>query len=120
MSYCPAPSAIAPISAAELSQFLAGIDSRASARTATAAVLAAWGEHPLGDEETRLPEDLESVAWRRGLQELQLTANLSMLRLLDLPALLVVRAPGTTEAAYVALTGLDESRVMLSVNGRPV
>ena len=115
----PAPSAIAiqPISAAELAQFLAGIDSRASARTATAAVLAAWGEQPLGDEEARLPEGLESVVWRRGLQELQLTANLSMLRLLDLPALLVVRVPGAAEASYVALTGLDESRVMLSVNG---
>jgi general secretion pathway protein A len=114
-----APSAtdVPPISAGELAQFLAGIDSHASARTATAAVLAAWGEHPLEDEEMRLPEGLESVAWRRGLQELQLTANLSMLRLLDLPALLVVRVPGATEPAYVALTGLDGSRVVLSVNG---
>jgi len=106
-----------PISATELAQFLAGIDSRASARTATAAVLAAWGEHPLEEEEMRLPESLEAVAWRRGLQELQLTANLSMLRVLDLPALLVVRVPGATEPAYVALTGLDGSRVVLSVNG---
>ena len=44
-----------------------------------------------------LPDDLETVAWRRGLQALQLTANRSMLRLLDLPALLVVRLPGTPE-----------------------
>jgi general secretion pathway protein A len=113
----PSGSDIQPISATELAQFLAGIDSRASARTATAAVLAAWGEQPLGDEEARLPEGLESVVWQRGLQELQLTANLSMLRLLDLPALLVVHVPGAADAGYVALTGLDESRVVLSVNG---
>ena len=47
----------------------------------------------------RLPDDLETVSWRRGLQALQLTANRSMLQLLDLPALLVVRLPGAPDAA---------------------
>ena len=119
----PAPKPVAtpePISLAELTERLAGTDLGASARTATAAVLAAWGERPLSEGEARLPDDLEAVAWRRGLQELQLTANDSMLRLLDLPALLVVRLAATAEARYVALTGLDDSRAELSVAGAAV
>jgi general secretion pathway protein A len=114
------PPVTSPISTGDLAQRLAGIDARASARAATAAVLAAWGERALQPEETRLPDDLEAVAWRRGLQELQLTANRSMLRLLDLPALLVMRVPDEDEPRYVALTGLDESRIVLSVDGGPV
>jgi general secretion pathway protein A len=111
------PPAPAPMSASDLAQRLAAIDAGASARAAVAAVLAAWGERALQTDETRLPDDLEAVAWRRGLQELQLTANRSMIRLLDLPALLVMRVAGTDEPRYVALTGLDDSRIVLSVDG---
>jgi general secretion pathway protein A len=114
------PTPPSPVSAADLAQRLAAVDLRASARAATATVLAAWGERPLLDDETRLPDDLETVAWRRGLEQLQLTANRSMLRLLDLPALLVVRVDRASEPRYVALTGLDESRVVLSVDGASV
>jgi len=109
-----------PASAFDIGQRLASIEPRASARAATAAILAAWGERALQAEETRLPDDLESVAWRRGLQEMQLTANRSMLRLLDLPAILVVRVPGAAEPRFVGLLGLDESRVILSVDGEQV
>jgi general secretion pathway protein A len=103
----------------DLMQRLASTDSRASARAATAVILEAWGERPLGDDESRLPDDLETVAWRRGLQTIDLTANRSMLRLLDLPALLKVRLPGPLER-YAALTGLGEDRVVLSVHGASV
>ncbi len=104
----------------EVAQRLAGGDLAASARAATAALLAAWGERPLADGETRLPDDLEAVAWRRGLHQLQLTGNQSMLRLLDLPALLILRLPGTGEPRYAALTGLDGSRALLAVDGAVV
>ena len=112
--------AITPTSTADLAKRLAGVDLRTSARNATAAVLAAWNERALQDAESKLPDDLEAVAWRRGLQELQLTANRSMLRLLDLPALLVLRLADSGETRYVALTGLDESRIVLSVDGERV
>jgi general secretion pathway protein A len=107
-------------SAADVERRLAGMDPQASARAATAALLAAWDERPLGNEEGRLPDDLEAVAWRRGLEELELTANRSMLRLLDLPVLLSMRVAGADGFRYAALTGMDESRVVLSIDGGPV
>src|SRR5262249_60865778 len=90
---------------------------RESGRERAAAVIAAWGERPLGDEETRLPEDLESVAWRRGLEELEFTANRSMLRLLDLPALLELRVAGTAAPCWVPVTGMDDVRIVLRIDG---
>ena len=115
-----ASAATAVISAAELSHRLVGLDPRGSARTAAAAVIAAWGERPLGDEETRLPEDLESVAWRRGLEELDFTANRSMLRLLDLPALLELRVAGAAAPCWVPVTGMDDVRIVLRIDGASV
>lgn len=112
-----APRAPAPLSSAELTQRLTDAEVPVSAHAATDAILAAWGERPLGADETRLPEEIESVAWRRGLQELPLTSNRSMLRLLDLPALVALRVPGFIAPRYVALTGIDGSRVVLSING---
>jgi hypothetical protein len=116
----PQPVVTAPAlaTAADVAHRLAGLDPAASARAATAAILAEWGERPLEGQETRLPENLESVAWRRGLEELQLTANRSMLRLLDLPALLEVR--GGPAPCWVAVTRMDTSQVVLSIDGTPV
>jgi general secretion pathway protein A len=117
------PAAAAPppaASAADVERRLAGMDPQASARAATAALLTAWDERPLGSEESRLPDDLESVAWRRGLEELELTANRSMLRLLDLPVLLSMRVAGTDGVRWAALTGMDDSRIVLSIDGGPV
>jgi general secretion pathway protein A len=115
----PAITAPAVATAADVAHHLAALDPAASARAATAAILAEWEERPLDAEETRLPENLEAVAWRRGLEELQLTANRSMLRLLDLPALLEIRAGGSTPC-WVAVTRMDASQVVLSIDGTPV
>ena len=114
----PAVTAPAIATAADVTHRLAGLDPAASARAATAAILEEWGERPLDGEEARLPENLESVAWRRSLEELQLTANRSMLRLLDLPALLEVR--GGPAPCWVAVTRIDASQVVLSIDGTPV
>jgi general secretion pathway protein A len=116
----PAPTAPAAASAAEVAHHLAALDPGASARAATGAILTAWGERSLDGDETRLPENLEAVAWRRGLDELQLTANRSMLRLLDLPALLEVRAGASSAPCWVAMTRMDASQVVLWIDGTPV
>src|SRR5205085_1291069 len=70
----------ASLSFDELAGRLSTVDPATTARAATAAVLAAWSEHPLGDNEARVPDELDSVAWRRGLQHVTLTGNRSMLR----------------------------------------
>ncbi len=115
-----APRALAPLSSAtELARHLASVDATVSARGAMAAVLAAWGERLHAADETGLRNDIESVAWRRGLQHLRLTGNRSMLRLLDLPAVVALRIPGAKSPRYVALTGMDASRVVLSIDGVP-
>jgi general secretion pathway protein A len=116
----PAVTAPAVASAPDVARRLAGLDPSASAHAATSAILTAWGERPLESDETRLPENLESVAWRRGLEELQLTANRSMLRLLDLPALLEVRSSASSTPSWVAVTRMDTSQVVLWIDGTPV
>jgi hypothetical protein len=50
--------------------------------------------------------DLARVANARGLEYLPLFGNASMLRLLDLPAILEVRIPGTEGPRWVTLVGL--------------
>ncbi len=121
----PAPAAPAPVapaaltSAEELARELIRLDTGASARAAAEVILAAWGEHPLVGNEARLPADLESVAWRRGLQLLSLTGNRSMLRLLDLPAIVALRLPGVKDLRYAAITAMDASRIALSLGDVP-
>jgi general secretion pathway protein A len=104
----------------DLEHRLAATDSAASARAAVATILAAWQVRPLAPNETRVPDDLEQIAWRRGLDDLALTGNRSMLRLLDLPALVELRVPGGDGPRYAALTGLDEGRLVLTIDGTPV
>jgi general secretion pathway protein A len=118
----PAPLAgpVVLSSAVELAQRLQEVPEDAAVEGSTNVLLAAWGERLLADDETSLPDDLDSVAWRRGLQELPLTGNRSMLRLLDLPALIALRVPGTRGPRYVALTGMDRSRAVLSIGEVPV
>jgi general secretion pathway protein A len=134
-----APAASAPVaapvretaarsaSAAELAERLARIGVEASARAATATILSAWGESPVVPAENRLPDDLRAVAWQRRLETLQLTANRSMLRLLDLPAVVTLRVPEGDpyrrrdgDVRYAALTGMREGQVVLSIDGAPL
>jgi len=117
----PAAARAAPAAPpAELEQRLAGLEARQSARVALGAILAAWRVPGLGADEADVPGQLEPIAWRRGLEVLPLTGNLSMLRLLDLPALLELRVPGATEPRYAGLLGVDDRGVVLSVDGAPV
>jgi hypothetical protein len=121
----PVPVAPAPVvpaalaSAEELARQLMSLETGASARAATDVLLAVWGESPLAGNEVRLPQDLESVAWRRGLQSLSLSGNRSMLRLLNLPAIVTLHLPGVKDPRYAAITAMDASRVVLSLGGVP-
>jgi hypothetical protein len=112
----PSPAA-ARMSGWDLERHLAASDSLASARGAVEAVLGAWQVAPLAGDELRAPDDLPRVAWRRGLETLPLTGNLSMLRLLDLPAILELRVPGANGDRFAALVGVDDRGATLSFDG---
>jgi general secretion pathway protein A len=99
---------------------LASLDPERSARTAIDTVLGAWRVAPLRPDEKPAPDALERMANERGLEDLRLNGNLSMLRLLDLPALLELRLPGTSGSRYVALSRMTDDRVFLSVGGETV
>ena len=115
-----APAQVAPLPGNALERRLASLDPERSARTATDTVLAAWRVAPLRPDEKPAPDGLERAANERGLEDLRLTGNLSMLRLLDLPALLELRLPGTSGSRYVALSRMTDERVFLSVGGETV
>jgi general secretion pathway protein A len=110
----------AVLTAAELGARVKALDVATSARGSTEALLAGWLGSPLAPDERDLPDGFTTVAWRRGLQSLAFTANVSMLRLLDLPAQLVVRAPGQSAPRFVALTGMTDAQIMLDVDGTSV
>src|SRR5881396_3628730 len=109
----PAPP---PTPGDEVERRLASLDARASTRAAVGAILAAWHERPLAGDE---PVDLAHVAAARGLEDLPLVGNGSMLRLLDLPAILELRLPGADQPRAVALTGMSDARAVLVVDGSP-
>src|SRR5437667_881131 len=115
----PAPVVPLPSPVAELERRLTALDPQASARVAAEALLAVWHPRQLADDETHVPDDLERVAWRRGLEDMRLTGNRSMLGVLDLPALLELRVPGASGPCYAALTGLDEHRATLAIGTTP-
>src|SRR5581483_3054617 len=88
-----------------LAERVAALDPAASARAALGDVLAAWHATPLGADEVVASPDDSAAAARRTLDDLPLSGNLSMLRLLDLPAVLEVRAPDGGGPRWVALLG---------------
>lgn len=114
MPALPRP-AVPASSRTDLAQRLTNIKAETSARAATEALIALWGEPSLGADETS--ENPAAAAWRRGLQLLELTGNRSMLRLLDLPAVVVLRVPGAKDVRYAALVAMDTSRIVLSIEG---
>jgi general secretion pathway protein A len=113
------PTGVVPISEA-FTETLSRTTPEASFRTAVAAVLDAWRVPALDANEEPTPELLESMAQHRGLQDLRFTGNLSMLRLLNLPAILDVRPPDVSATSYVALRAIDDDDVTLDVGGETV
>jgi general secretion pathway protein A len=95
------------------------VDRRESAVRAITALLAAWQVDPLGAAEPRTIDDLPRIGQRRGLDYLPLEGNVSMLRLLDLPAVLELHFPDA-DVRYVTLTALADGRARLTLDGAPV
>jgi general secretion pathway protein A len=114
----PAPAPPAP-DAPEVATRLAALGEEGSARAAMAALLAAWHVAPLGADERAAPADFAAVAERRGLEYLALRGNRSMLRVLDLPAVLELHLPETPGRSFVTLTGLDGDEPVLAIDGTP-
>jgi general secretion pathway protein A len=104
----------------DVAQRLAARDAPSTARAAVEALLAAWHTRPLAAGEPVAMPDLARVANARGLEYLPLFGNASMLRLLDLPAILEVRIPGTDGPRWVTLVGLSDGRYQLVVGGEPI
>ena len=110
----PAPAAPGP------EERLAALAAAASLRSAFDTVLAAWHARPLVAGEPVTVPDLTTLAQRRGLEHLPLVGNASMLRLLDLPAVLALRVPGGDGPRYVALTGMTPTGVRVVMGVEPV
>jgi general secretion pathway protein A len=104
----------------EVERRLAAKDVKTTAREAVDAVLGAWHMRPLAADEQAMPDDIQRVAWRRGLEDLAFTGNNSMLRLLDHPAVLELRLPQAPEPRYAALTGMNEKGTVLTIDGEAV
>jgi general secretion pathway protein A len=115
----PAAAAPAPLVTAEAAKRLAAVAEDTSARDAVDALLAAWQASPLSAGESSAPSALGGVAARRQLEFLPLVANASMLRLLDLPAILELRLDGAEGPRWVTLTGVGDGGVVLAIAGEP-
>jgi hypothetical protein len=89
-------------------------------RTSLDGVLRAWRVPGVRPDEEVAREGMEALVHERGLEELRLTGNLSMLRLLDLPAILEIRPHDARAASYVILTSIGDDEVVLSAGGEPV
>ena len=116
----PAPPLPLPSPVADLERRLRALGPDSSAHSALDAVLAAWHARPLGGDESRVSDDVERIAWRRGFEDLRLTGNRSTLAVLDLPALLELRVPHASGSCFAALTALDERRATLDIGGTPM
>jgi general secretion pathway protein A len=119
----PARSATAPAATsgadagAEFERRLARLKPDRSLHDALENVLAAWHVSGLAADEKVDADLLAEVAHRRGLEDMRLTGNLSMLRLLDLPAVLEIRLPGTRESSFVTLIGIRDDEIALRAGG---
>jgi len=94
---------------------LAELGTTQSFRSAIDTVLARWGALPLEAGETPDTTTLAELAHRRRLEAMKLTGNLSMLRLLDLPAVLELHVPASRVPVHAALTAVDDAAVTLAI-----
>jgi general secretion pathway protein A len=120
----PAPPAAEPTAAidpAEIEARLAALSPEESAHAAFDAILAAWRSEPLAPGEVGAPADFAESAGRRRLEHLELTGNVAMLRLLDVPAVLELQLLGEPRPRYATLVALrDDGASLVLGDGPPV
>ena len=115
-----ATASAASAASGDLERRLTRITPERSLRDAVGVLLAAWHVAALDPNEDATPASLEALVHRRGLEDLRLTGNLSMLRLLDLPAVLEIRLPGMRESSYVALGAVDDGAAIVTADGENI
>jgi len=117
----PAPEPVAAIDPAEIEARLAALSPDESAHAAFDAMLATWRSEPLAPAEVNAPADFAESAERRRLEHLELTGNVAMLRLLDVPAVLELQLLGEPRPRYATLVGLrDDGASLVLGDGPPV
>ena len=99
------PSDPQPPASGEVEQRLAALDVRASAREALNAIFATWNVRPLTPRESA--DAFGGAAARRGLQHLLISSNSTLLRALDLPAILELNPPDAAGLRYAAVVNLS-------------
>lgn len=115
-SRAPSPAA-APAPVPDPDATLARLDVGESARRAFAAIARAWGAAPPAADDATTPGAYERLARERSLEHATLEANTSMLRLLDVPAILELHFPAGVGLRLAAVTGVDETGWILDVGG---
>jgi hypothetical protein len=108
------------LSADEAAQLLLGAPEQTSARAAVEALLRRWNVRSLAERETGDRIYLDAVADGRALHHLQVSGSLSMLHVLNLPAILELIVPGARGPRYVLFTGTGEHGYALTVGEREV
>src|SRR5262245_2111894 len=117
----PVPQASPPDPTPDVQARLAAMLPEASAHAALDAVLRAWQMPVLAPDESSASDAFQRLADRRGLEHLAITGNTAMLRLLDVPAVLELRLPGTSGPRYVALVGMhDRVPLVAGADGAPI
>jgi len=90
-----------------MEQRLRALDTRSSAHEALDAVFTAWSVRTLGPREPADAGAFTGAAMRRGLEHLLVSSNGSLLRALDLPAVLELNVPGADGVRYATVVGLS-------------
>ena len=111
----PGQAAPEPPARAEVEQRLAALDTRGSAREALDAVFAAWGVRLLAPREPAEARAFTGAAVRRGLEHLLVSSNGTMLRALDLPAILELNPPDAAGLRYAAVVNLSTTGATLVI-----
>ncbi len=106
---------------ATLAEALRQITPGNSAYEATEALLRAWSAPPLAPAESAgATLDLPRIAASRGLQYLPLQGNLTVLRVLDLPAILELIPDDGSPPRFVTVEALSEDVATVSVGRRKI
>jgi len=108
---------VARRSAFEVARMLLARTEVASTTAAVQALLQRWNERPLEPHEMVIPMDLDAIAARRNLHYLSISGTVSMMRILNLPAILELVMPGAVGPRYAVLRGIDEAACLLAIDG---
>src|SRR5437667_392640 len=108
-----------PVDASEVERRLAALDTDASAREGLNAVFAAWSVRALEPHEAAEAIAFTGPAARRGLGHLLVSSSGTLLRALDLPAILELNLSDASGVRYAAVVSLSSAGATLVVGDAP-